>query len=290
MPQKINTEQTSLKTLLDQMYYKYGEQYISSDPVVVVRSFTDPADIEIMAFIVSVLAFGRAEQIIQAAVFCSRMMGNEPRKFVESVNPRNDRIRWELFYYRMIRGSDILRLLFALKRLLKQYRSVSNWFASHLREDDSRLIDAWSRAAAEIRAADEEHWKWEKSDGIGFTHLLPDPEKGGACKRPNLMLRWLVRSDAVDTGIWNLFPASKLIIPLDTHIHRIALNLGLTRRKDVSLVTAEDITDTLKQYDPLDPVKYDFALSRLGILKECARKFDPVKCRRCALSGHCRLK
>lgn len=271
------------------MYDKYGEQYLSSDPVVVVRSFSDPADMEIMAVIMSVLAFGRAEQIIQAGIFCSRMMGNEPREFVESVNPRKDRIRWELFYYRMIRGSDILRLLFALGHILKKYGTLLEWFSSHVRENDSRLIGAWNRAAAEIRTIDEDIWIWDKSDGIGFSHLLPDPGKGGACKRPNLMLRWLVRADSVDTGIWNRFPASKLLIPLDTHIHRIAQNLGLTRRRDVSLDTAEDITNALKKLDPLDPVKYDFALSRMGILKECTRKFDTENCVRCALSAHCRL-
>jgi len=99
----------------------------------------------------------------------------------------------------------------------------------------------------------------------GESTLLPSPEHGSACKRLNLMLRWLVRCDEVDPGGWTEVPASALIVPLDTHMHRIARRLGLTRRKSADWKTAEEVTKAFAKYVPDDPVRYDFPLTRFGI-------------------------
>ncbi|MCP4693017.1 MAG: DUF2400 domain-containing protein, partial [Desulfobacterales bacterium] len=96
-------------------------------------------------------------------------------------------------------------------------------------------------------------------------HLVALPEKGSACKRMNLFLRWMVREDAVDPGGWEGVPASSLIIPLDTHMHRIGLGLNFTKRKQANMRTALEITEAFKALYPDDPVKFDFALTRLGI-------------------------
>ena len=97
--------------------------------------------------------------------------------------------------------------------------------------------------------------------------MFPIPEKGSACKRMNLFLRWMVRKDDLDFGLWKEIPTSKLVIPVDTHIARICKQLELTSSETVSWNMAEEITDNLKKFDPDDPVKYDFALCHIGMRK-----------------------
>ncbi len=98
-----------------------------------------------------------------------------------------------------------------------------------------------------------------------MTMLLPSPGKGSACKRLNLFLRWMVRSDDVDPGGWSGVDAGKLIVPLDTHMHRMGLEVGLTRRKQADMQAALEVTRAFRTIAPEDPVRYDFALTRLGI-------------------------
>jgi uncharacterized protein (TIGR02757 family) len=102
---------------------------------------------------------------------------------------------------------------------------------------------------------------------VGFKFMFPLPENGSSCKRMNLFLRWMVRKDELDFGLWNSISPSKLVIPVDTHIARISTELGLTKRKNVSWKMAEEITENLKQFDPADPVKYDFAICHIGMRK-----------------------
>jgi uncharacterized protein (TIGR02757 family) len=119
-------------------------------------------------------------------------------------------------------------------------------------------------------------------------HLLPHPARGSACKRLNLFLRWMVRAGGADFGLWRGVPASALVIPLDTHVHRIAGFIGLTARKDLSWRTAEEITARLRAIDPRDPVRFDFALSHLGISGSCPSRRDARKCAGCPLQLVCR--
>jgi uncharacterized protein (TIGR02757 family) len=102
----------------------------------------------------------------------------------------------------------------------------------------------------------------------GCDFLIPTPDRGSACKRLNLFLRWMVRRDDVDPGGWDGVPPSKLVVPLDIHMHRIALTLGLTERKQADLRTAIEITEAFRKLSPSDPVRYDFVLTRFGIRKD----------------------
>lgn len=277
------------KSKLEQLYNTYDATYVFSDPIQLIKNFSDPLDQEIVAVTVSSLAFGQVQQIIKAGKLALALMDQAPRRFVESFDPAVEIQRWKKFYYRMVRPTDILRLLFALKLILQKHQSLANWIYSKYDQEDEHLGMTWARGVEEIKIIDRNEWKWTRSRGIGFGHLLPDPLKKSACKRANLMLRWMVRKDKVDCGIWNKLPASKLIIPVDTHVQRISYNIGLTDREDLSWKTALEITESLRRLDPADPVKYDFAICRLGILQKCPKKRNLTKCAKCSIIDICRL-
>ncbi|MGH3522476.1 MAG: DUF2400 family protein, partial [Mycobacterium sp.] len=119
--------------------------------------------------------------------------------------------------------------------------------------------------------------------------LLTSPADGSACKRLNLFLRWMVRRTSPDLGLWTFVDPAKLVMPLDTHIHRIATFLGLGRRKSADWKAARAITDRLATFNPEDPVRYDFALCRLGILDLCSRRRRKENCDVCLLRDVCRF-
>jgi hypothetical protein len=146
-----------------------------------------------------------------------------------------------------------------------------------------------SRAVADIMAFD---WRpatgrrtLAESSPVRF--FFPDPASGSACKRWNLYLRWMVRRDALDFGLWQGVPASRLVIPTDTHVHRVARRLRLTRRKSADWRTAREITDRLARFDARDPVRYDYALCRLGVMGVCRHSLPASGCGECPLSEGC---
>ena len=276
------------KKYLDQLYSTFDESFILSDPIQLVKRFELPQDQEIAAVIVSALAFGQVSQILKAGAFALELMHSSPRRFVESFEPESEIKRWKKFYYRMVQHTDLLRLLFAMKIILKHHENLGEWIYSKYATDEHLGI-TWAKCVDDLKKIDFENWKWGRSKGIGFNHLLPNPANKSACKRANLLLRWMVRSDGIDLGLWKKLPADRLVIPVDTHVQRIAYNIGLTNRLDLSWKTAVEITNELKQLDPDDPVKYDFALCRLGILKMCPKKRNVNKCSRCPIFNICRL-
>ncbi len=284
----VSDSHAKLKAQLDPLYDKFGSTYIDSDPIALVKRFGNPNDQEIVALIISMLAFGQVGQIVKAGEAALERMGWQPYDYILQMEREIELSRWSRWYYRMVKGSDILRLLFAIKEILKKHRSLAAWVLTCYRDEDPHLGLTWGRCVEELKAVDKATWKLRRSRGRGFSHLLPDPRKKSACKRAHLLLRWMVRKDGVDLGLWDL-PANKLMIPVDTHIHRIAQYIGLTDRTDISFQTAMEITENLKILDPADPVKYDFALCRLGILKMCPKKRHPQKCVECPIQKVCRL-
>jgi uncharacterized protein (TIGR02757 family) len=121
-------------------------------------------------------------------------------------------------------------------------------------------------------------------------YLLTSPDDGSACKRMNLYLRWMVRRTSPDLGLWTFVDSAKLVMPVDTHIHRITSFLGLNRRKSADWKTARALTDRLARFDASDPVRYDFALCRLGILDRCGTKKRKESCDVCLLNDVCRVR
>ncbi|MCK4395712.1 TIGR02757 family protein, partial [candidate division WOR-3 bacterium] len=166
--------------------------------------------------------------------------------------------------HRFIKGNDISCLVNTLHFVLKEYGSIENLFMQYFTKENNlrKSLEVFTKNIREI-------YSRNNSDFCERTlrFMLPSPEKGSACKRMNLFLRWMVRKDEIDLGIWKGIKKNELIIPLDTHIARISKSLGFTKRKTLGWNMASEITENLKKFDPLDPLKYDFALTRIGMLK-----------------------
>jgi uncharacterized protein (TIGR02757 family) len=191
------------------------------------------------------------------------------------------------FTYRMTGERDVACLLYGAGALLRAHGSLGAAFARHFRGD---VREALAGFIEDLLSADFTPLIGQRGPTRRLKHLLPHPGRGSACKRMNLFLRWMVRGpDGVDFGLWKFVPESALVVPLDTHVHRIGRFIGLTRRKDLSWRTAEDVTARLRLLDAADPVRYDFALSHLGISGACASRKDARRCEGCPLKPVCRF-
>ncbi len=251
----------------------------SRDPVGVVHRYASPADQEIVGLVAASLAFGNVVAARRSIEFALETLGPEPAALVSEADERTLRARLHGFVHRIYREQHLARLLFGAGNLLRQYGTLGAAFGSfHRRDGDFRESLACFADAVRGDARDR-----------STRHLVSDPRAGSACKRLVLYARWMVRpADGVDLGLWPI-PPSDLVIPVDTHIHRISRNLGLTSRRTASWATAEEITARLRKLDPEDPVKYDFALCHLGVSRQCPSRPEEDKCARCVLQDACRV-
>ena len=200
--------------------------------------------------------------------------------------------RFAWFRYRFNQPADLAALLSAVGHLRRAHGSLGARFTALFAAaggDPAALRPALAAFAAELRGAPPVAPLLRRRGTRGLRHLLPDASGPGAAKRWNLFLRWMVRGpDAVDLGAWPGVPRAALIMPLDTHIHRVARRLGLTRRADAGWRTAEEITAALRLVDPADPVRFDFALCHLGMSGACPARLTPAHCAACPLVSACR--
>ena len=249
MPLAINTK------ALDALYERYNRrEFVDPDPLLFLYDYDDPRDREIAALIASSLAYGRVAQIMRSV---SSVLDRMPRPaaFVERASFAKLREMFDDFKHRFTTGEELATVLRGVKRVMKRFGSMHECFADGMKDEDETVLPALSSFVRHLA----------NGTSARANILLAEPASGSACKRLNLFLRWMVRRDAVDPGGWDRVPASKLVIPLDTHMHRIGLALGMTERKQANTRTALDITSAFRQIAPDDPVRYDFSLTRLGI-------------------------
>ena len=284
-----------LKGLLDRLYKTFDAAFLSSDPLWFVHGFERDEDREIVGLIASSLAYGRVEGIKNSIGKCLDVMGKNPYDFTLSLRPQKALRRFAGFVHRFNTGEDICALLFIAQKMIKEKGSINGFFLKGFSPEDENVKNALSAFSDNALAL------YDSSSGVycaggkgalpqkaGVRFFFPNPRDGSACKRMNLYLRWMVRrGDSLDLGIWKGIPPSKLVMPLDTHIARIAKNIGLTALSSPGWSMAEDITRSLKRLDPKDPVKYDFALCRLGILDKCPKTIDLRKCEGCLIKKIC---
>jgi len=240
--------------LFEKLYHKYNRRrFVHPDPLEFVYRYENPADREVVGLIAASLAFGNVKQILTSVDGVLSRMTDHPGRYVFDASPAEMQRRFADFVHRIWAGRELAGLLIGMRRAIRRYGSLGRCFAAF--DGRETVVRALRHFVAELN-----------SFGAGKSgSLLPDPGKGSACKRLHLYLRWMVRKDRVDPGGWNAVPPAKLIVPLDTHMHRIGLALQATRRKSADITTAMEITAAFRRVRPEDPVRYDFALTRLGI-------------------------
>ncbi len=265
---------------------------LAADPVELPRRYASPHDQEVSGLLASCLAYGRADLFKPILVRLLDQLGDSPAAAVEdfAAAPSVDAVGW--FRYRFNQPADLAALLSAIGHLRRAHGSLGARFAALFAASGGgppALRPALARFAAELREAPPVAALLEGRGGRGLRHLLPDAAGPGAAKRWNLFLRWMVRGpDAIDLGAWRGLPRSALLVPLDTHVHRVARRLGLTGRADAGWRTAEEITAGLRLVDPDDPVRYDFALCHLGMSGGCPARLTTAHCAACPLVSACR--
>jgi uncharacterized protein (TIGR02757 family) len=279
---------SALVARLDGLYHDYNRVDAVSDPVNLVRPFEDPADREIAGFCAAALAFGRVASILNSIGTLFRIMGPHPAAFVRSFEPDAPHPELRALVHRWIRGNDLVALLWMLRQMLERSGSIEGFFLEGYADDHvdvAQALDSFSVRALQLdmrRAYGRV--RLPKRPGVCF--FFSRPSIGSACKRQNLFLRWMVRSDEVDLGVWTRVPPSKLIVPLDTHVIRLGRCLKLTRLASPGWRMAADITASLRKLDPVDPVRFDFSLCHVGMMNACGfgkKQGDS----QCPLKGQC---
>ncbi len=255
-----------------------------SDPVSMVHRYTTHHDQEIVALVASSVAFGNVKAILAKLEDALARLGPSPAATAD--DQLGTFAAMHGWFHRVYRGEDIARLVIGARRVQRASGSLGARFAADLdaagdlKEGLARFCDALREAGGFARSTTKRR---------GPMHLLPDPRAGSANKRLFLFLRWMIRpADGVDLGLWPQIDPSVLLVPVDTHIHKLAQNLGLCTRKDVSFKTSEEITFHLRKFDAADPVKYDFSLCHMGMLQRCPSRRDEARCEGCGVKPVCR--
>ena len=256
----------NLKQKLDYHYAAFDKSQISPDPLQFLHLFSIEHDIEAIGIIASVFAYGNVRQIINTLNKILTAAGNKPYEFIKNFHKKNLAYKLKDIKHRFYTEKDIALFFSLLNELYEEFGSLKNVFMSFYSPLDENIKNSMSGFSNEfIIRAEDKSLKHKVSQGVKF--MFTRPEQGSACKRMNLFLRWMVRKDELDFGIWNEIPAGKLIIPVDTHVARICRMLKLTEKKNVSWAMAEEITNNLRKFNPSDPVKYDFAICHIGMRK-----------------------
>ena len=283
----------ALRPLLDAFERGYDKAArVAFDPVEIPRRFRDPDDQEVAGLFAAALAYGRADVFKQRLERVIAALGPSPARFCEAFARAPRAELFAGFRYRFNQPEDVAALAAAIGHLRRLHGGLGRRFTALLAEElgsAEPLRRALARFARELREAEPAARALGSRGRRGLLHLLPDAAGAGACKRWNLYLRWMVRGpDAVDLGAWRGVEPALLVVPLDTHVARVARHLGLTRRRDLSWRTAAEITAGLRRLDPADPVRFDFALCHLGMSGACPARRAPARCAACAVRGACR--
>lgn len=256
--------------LLEAAYLRYDARWIDPDPVQFVWRFEKTEDREVVGLIASSLAYGNVRQIKRSVEAVLSLLGPEPARAIDSLDAKRTLTRLRDFKHRFNDGRDAACLLLLIQTMRREAGSIDAFFGRGLRGGDTPLKDAlqsFTERTLSLRVSGI-----YEGDNIplnaGVRFFFPSPSGGSACKRQCLYLRWMVREGGVDPGGWTSLSPSQLVIPLDAHIITIAKRVRFTRRVTPSWAMAEEITGQLALCDPEDPVKYDFALHRMGLFKK----------------------
>lgn len=246
-----------LKLLLDEEASRINSpEFTAGDPVQFPRRFDDIRDIELVAFLSAMIAWGKRTMICRDAERLLELMNHEPYAFLK-----------EGAFEALDDDRNIHRTFFArdLKYFLRGMKLVYDRFTSI--DALGHSISVGKEDAPSWRLVEElQKYMCEANDGKSCSQVFPTNLSHSALKRINMAMRWLVRDDGiVDLGVWSSIPKSRLYIPLDVHVGNVSRQLGLLQRKSNDRKAVEELTAVLRGFDPDDPVKYDFALFGIGM-------------------------
>ncbi len=245
---------------LEQLFALYQDRkWVHPDPLEFLYLYADDRDREMVGLIASSLAYGRVAQILKSVSVVLDKMGPSPCDFLLSSTDKALQKTFAGFKHRFTAAEDLIHLLRGARAVCEEFGSLYSCFMEAHQDRHDTIYEGLCFLVAKIM----------KANGQATNTLLPVPERGSACKRLHLFLRWMVREDDVDPGGWHEVSPSKLIVPLDIHMHRTCSLLRMTGRKQADLKTALEVTGAFRHIAPEDPVKYDFVLTRLGIRNDC---------------------
>ncbi|MCW7753016.1 TIGR02757 family protein [Desulfobotulus sp. H1] len=245
------------REILQAIYDRYTHRaFVHPDPLETLYAFDSPLDMEVAGLVAAVLAYGRVEQILKSLEGFFALSGPSPAVWLLDMDRYGLEQAFMNFRHRFAHGPQMTGFLCGVQTVLRQHGSLRAVFA---------LGDRGGDIEEGLQGFVDEILRHAPMDP---GHLLPRPSRGSACKRLHLFLRWMVRKDAVDTGLWEDVGAHRLLVPLDVHMHRMALLAEMTDRKSGDIKTAREITRGFARFTPEDPVRYDFALTRAGILEK----------------------
>jgi uncharacterized protein (TIGR02757 family) len=256
-PQRIR-RLCSLRTRLDSLYHHYSRTaYLSSDPLGLVLPYGLLEDREIVAYFAAGLAYGNVRSIRNSLMDLLGRLGPAPAALVDDASPDDLRELLHGFQHRWTRADEVTAVLLAMKRMRQEWGSLGRAFRDGYHPAHGTVLPALTTWTRRLR----------RPDGAKNS-LVADLDAGSACKRLCLFLRWMVRQDAVDPGGWEDISPAQLVVPIDVHMFRVARQLQLTRRRTVNLQTALAVTEAFRVICAEDPLRYDFALTRPGILRQ----------------------
>lgn len=248
-----------IKEFLDEKYDQYNRtSFIETDPIAIPHSFTRKEDIEIAGFLASIIAWGQRPMILKKGFELMDRMDKSPYDFIRNYS-KSDLKKLERFVYRTFNSQDLIYFINTLKRLIIEYGSLGQLFEK-LHENVETIFEL---------ITDFHHTFFQYEDPGRTKKHLANPGKGSSAKRINMYLRWMIREDnrGVDFGLWKFIQPSELYLPLDVHTGRVARRLELLSRNSNDWKAVEEVTGKLRDYDPSDPVKYDFAIFGLGVFE-----------------------
>ncbi|MFH2010657.1 MAG: TIGR02757 family protein [bacterium] len=276
-----------LKPFLERVLAKYGKrELLGTDPLQVVHRYEGARDQEVVGFLAAGLAFGNVKAIVGALDQALGVLGEHPAAALKGIQRKNALRLARGFNYRWVRDVDLANVYSLLGAALRAHGRLEPLFAAGMREGAEDTLGGAASLVEGLRALAPQGVDLSRR---GTRSFMPAVHGAGASKRMHMFLRWMVREDELDLGLWSSARPAQLIVPLDRHIARMARHLGLTARRTPGRAMALEITAALRALDAEDPIKYDFALCRLGILGECPAHRDPTRCQVCMLEPVCRL-
>lgn len=259
---------------------RYGSQRaLDMDPLVVPHGYTDPFDQEVAAWAAAHLAYGRVAPMLVAIRRALAPLGASPAAWLRGQDSAEARRQLQKalhgWVWRFHTAADLIEWLLAWQRL--DLETGGRGLAPLL--EGGPLDEQLSHLVQRLRR--------ELPDTPGLRFSLPDPASGSACKRWRMFMRWMVRPEWPDLGLWTALDPAELIIPLDTHVARFGQRFGLTQRKSMNGLMALEITASLRSLCARDPLRYDFALAHLGILGDCPPQPHAQTCDSCPMKSVC---